>query len=102
MFVSVHRDMKYRGSTEIMDSILRSTKSGATKTHIMYQAYLSYIQLQEYLTLLQQRELIKYYDDKRMFQITERGLLFMNAYEEISQLIPRIEVRKSSLMNVNS
>ena len=85
--------MKYRSSTEIIDSILRTIKSGAAKTHIMYQAYLSFGQLQAYLTLLQERDLIKYESTTHLFRITERGLHFMNAYEQISQLIPRTEER---------
>jgi predicted transcriptional regulator len=83
--------------------MLRSIKSeGSAKTHIMYQAYLSYSQMHGYLKLLQERELIKYHDDTRMFQITEKGLHFMNAYEEISHLVPRTEGRKNSLKRVSS
>ena len=48
--------MKYRSSTEIIDSMLRSIRSGATKTHIMYRAYMSYSQLKEYLKLLEERQ----------------------------------------------
>jgi predicted transcriptional regulator len=86
---------KYRGSTELMDSILRSIKSGATKTHIMYEAFLSYGQLKDYLRLLQERNLIKYEEDSRLYKITERGLRFMNAYDKISELVPSTEERNS-------
>jgi predicted transcriptional regulator len=87
--------VKYRSSTEIVDSMLRSIQSGrATKTQIMYSAYLSYRQLHPYLTLLEERELIKYENGSQTFRITEKGLNFMHAYEEISQLIPRTEELK--------
>lgn len=75
--------------------MLRSIKSGATKTHIMYKAYLSYVQLKEYLKLLQERELIKYEEGSRVYTITEKGLRFMNAYDKISELVPSTEVRNS-------
>ena len=91
--------MKYRGSTEIIDSMLRSIKSGATKTHIMYKAYLSYVQLKEYLKLLQERELINYEEGSRLYTITEKGLRFMNAYDKISELVPSIEERNSLLQD---
>jgi predicted transcriptional regulator len=80
--------MKYRGSTEIIDSILRSIGSGCTKTHIMYAAYLSYSQLTGYLNLLQERELIVYEKEIHLFRLTEKGLRFMNAYDQINELIP--------------
>jgi predicted transcriptional regulator len=86
--------MKYRSSTEIMDSILRSTKSGAKKTQIMYKAYLSSEQLKEYLRVLNEKELIKYEEDSRLYRVTDRGLRFMNVYDEISELISGAEERK--------
>ncbi len=87
--------MKYRGSTEIIDTMLRSIKSGATKTHIMYKAYMSYSQLQGYLKLLQERDLISYEAGSQMFHITEKGLRFMNAFEKISELVPNAGERNS-------
>jgi predicted transcriptional regulator len=82
---------------ELIDSILRSIKSGAAKTHIMYEAFLSYGQLKEYLKFLQERDLIKYEEDSRLYKITDRGLRFMNAYGKISELVPRTEERNSFL-----
>jgi predicted transcriptional regulator len=87
--------MKYRGSTEIIDTMLRSVKSGATKTHIMYKAYLSYGQLKEYLKLMQDRNLISYDASSQLFLITDKGLRFMNAFEKISELVPSAEERNS-------
>ena len=88
--------MKYRGSTEIIDTMLRSIKSGATKTHIMYKAYLSYGQLKEYLKLMQDRNLISYDASTQLFLITDKGLRFMNAFEKISELVPNAEERRNS------
>jgi len=82
--------MKYRSSTEIIDSMLRSIRDGATKTHIMYRAYMSYSQLKEYLKLLEERQLIKYEPGSQLYVLTEKGLKFMNAYDKISELVPSV------------
>jgi predicted transcriptional regulator len=39
--------MKYRRGTEIISIILESANGGATKTKIMYKAFLSYAQLRD-------------------------------------------------------
>jgi predicted transcriptional regulator len=79
--------MKYRSSTEIIDTILRSLDTGATRTRIMYKAYLSYTQLKEYLALLESRQLVKYDEASQTYTITEKGLRFISAYDEIRELV---------------
>ena len=79
-----------------MNSIHRSTKSGAKKTLIMYKAYLSSEQIREYLRVLNEKELIKYEEDSRLHRVTDKGLRFMNVYDEISELISDVEERKPS------
>jgi predicted transcriptional regulator len=88
--------MKYRGSTEIIDSMLRSIGSGATKTHIMYRAYLSFSQLTGYLSLLEERGLIFYQKESHLYRMTEKGLQFMTAFEKICELIPTAEERNET------
>ena len=68
--------------------MLRSVGSGATKTHIMYRSYMSYVQLKGYLELLQKRELIFFDSDAQLYRLTEKGLKFMNAYDQIHELVP--------------
>jgi predicted transcriptional regulator len=53
----------------------------------MYKAYLSYSQLKEYLSLLQDRQLLKYEEGSQIYTITEKGLRFMNAYDDIRELV---------------
>jgi predicted transcriptional regulator len=79
--------MKYRSSTEIIDTILRSLDTGATRTRIMYKAYLSYTQLKEYLALLGSRQLVKFDEASQTYTITEKGLRFISAYDEIRELV---------------
>ena len=44
--------MGNRSRTEIVSMILETANGGATKTKIMYNAYLSYNQLKEYISIL--------------------------------------------------
>lgn len=79
--------MKYRSRTEIVEMILQAARSGATKTKIMYKAYLSYTQVKEYLSFLLENSLIKYEEGSQLYRITERGLHFLQVYGEISDLV---------------
>ena len=81
------RTKKYRSQPEIIDCILRSIKSGSTKTHIIYRCYLSYVQMKEYLALLEDRKLIFLEPGTRLYKLTENGVRFMNAYDKINELI---------------
>ncbi len=51
--------MKYRGRTEIVAMILDAANGRATKTKIMYSAFLSYNQLKDYLSILIENNLIE-------------------------------------------
>ncbi|HJT09547.1 MAG TPA: winged helix-turn-helix domain-containing protein [Candidatus Nitrosotalea sp.] len=79
--------MKYRSRTEIVAMILQAARTGATKTKIMYKAYLSYTQVKEYIKFLQDNSLIKYEEGTQLFRVTEKGRNFLQAYDEISDLV---------------
>ena len=78
--------MKYRSRTEIVSMILDSATGGATKTKIMYNAFLSYNQLKEYLSVLIENNLIEYIDGSLKFKTTEKGLNYLKINEEIETL----------------
>ncbi len=67
--------------------ILQASTAGATKTRIMYSAYLSYAQVKEYLSFLIERNLIVYEEGTQLYKLTERGLQLLRAYEGISDMI---------------
>jgi 2-hydroxy-6-oxonona-2,4-dienedioate hydrolase len=67
--------------------ILDSASSGATKTRIMYKAYLSHAQLKEYLFYMEKTELIKYEKDTQLYRITVKGRKLMHLYEEVGHTI---------------
>ena len=79
--------MKYRSRTEIVGNILDAANGKATKTKIMYKAFLSYGQLKEYLSVLIENNLIEYLDGTRTFKTTEKGLNFLKRHNEIGELL---------------
>ncbi|HEU5462021.1 MAG TPA: winged helix-turn-helix domain-containing protein [Nitrososphaeraceae archaeon] len=83
--------MKYRGKTEILGIILDAANGGATKTKIMYKAFLGYEQLKEYLSLLIANNLLEYLDGTKTFKTTEKGLNFLKMHNEIGELFPFIK-----------
>ena len=70
-----------------MGNILDAANGRATKTKIMYKAFLSYGQLKEYLSVLIENNLIEYLDGTRTFKTTEKGLNFLKRHNEIGELL---------------
>ena len=79
--------MKYRSRTEIVGNILDAANGGATKTKIMYKAFLSYGQLKEYLSVLSENALLEYIDGTHKFKTTEKGLNYLKMHNEIGELL---------------
>jgi predicted transcriptional regulator len=67
--------------------ILEAANGGATKTKIMYKAFLSYGQLKEYLSVLIENNLIEYIDGTHKFKTTEKGLNYLKMHNEIGELL---------------
>ena len=81
--------MGNRSRTEIVGNILDAANGGATKTKIMYIAFLSYNQLNEYLSILIENNLIEYLDGTNKFKTTEKGLNYLKMHNEIGKLLPQ-------------
>ena len=79
--------MKNRSRTEIVGNILDSANGGATKTKIMYRAFLSYGQLKEYLSILIENNLIEFLNGTQMFKTTEKGLNYLKKHNEMEELL---------------
>jgi predicted transcriptional regulator len=80
--------MGSRSRTEIVCHILESANGGgATKTKIMYFAFLSYSQLNEYLSILIENNLIEYLDGTNKYKTTDKGLFFLKIHNEIGELL---------------
>jgi predicted transcriptional regulator len=79
--------MKYRSRTEIVAMILDSAIAGATKTKIMYKAFLSYNQLKEYLSYMAENDLIRYEEGTQLYRITDKGRKYIQVYTEIDEMV---------------
>jgi predicted transcriptional regulator len=79
--------MKYRSRTEIVSMILEAANGGATKTRIMYKAFLSYAQLKEYLSVLIENNLLEYLEGSQTYKTTEKGFNFLKMHNEIGELL---------------
>jgi len=78
--------MKYRSRTDIVGQILEAADGGATKTKIMYKAYLSYAQLKEYLSILTDNQLLEYDEVERLYRTSQKGVKFKRMYDSMSTL----------------
>jgi predicted transcriptional regulator len=80
--------MKYRSRIDIISQILEvANGGGVTKTNIMYKAFLSYAQMKEYLTVLTKTDLLSYDLDGQTFKTTEKGLRFLDIYNQMDDMI---------------
>ena len=78
----------YRTSVEIIAEILKMANGGnVTRTKIMYSAFLNYFQVKEYLPMLTERELLDYDPDTRTFKTTEKGLMLLETYNLLVDLM---------------
>ncbi len=80
--------MRYRSRTDIISGILDVANGGsATRTKIMYKAYLSYNQLKEYLMLLTENNLLSYDGYSQTYRTTEKGLRFLDICNQMDDMI---------------
>jgi predicted transcriptional regulator len=79
--------MKYRSRTELTSSILEAANGGggATKTKIMYKAFLSYAQLKDYLAMLIENSLLSREGDN--YKTTSKGIRFLQTTRELGSLL---------------
>ena len=78
--------IKNRSRMDIYFDILSAARQSVRKTHIMYKSNLSYKQLDVYLSALIECNLIEegVEDGARVFNVTSRGLNFIELFENIS------------------
>lgn len=53
----------------------------------MYKANISYGQLKEHLIFLRDKDLLRYDEDTRTFKTTEKGLRFLQMYNQIDDMM---------------
>jgi predicted transcriptional regulator len=87
----------YRGRLDIIADILNVASRSAKKTQIMYQANLSYKVLQRYLTEIVGAQLVSFEDEKQLFQLTDKGQEFLEAYQKYSKTNKHVEKRLNDI-----
>lgn len=87
-FVQRYEDLKHRSKEEISALILEAivNTNRATQTIIMYKAYLTHAQLKEFLSSLVEKGLIEYQKEDRLYTITDKGVYFLQVYNQLNQL----------------
>jgi predicted transcriptional regulator len=83
--------MKNRDRIEIFSRILQAANgtsgNGATRTKIMYGAFLTHTQLKQYLPILADNGMVQYESLSQTFKTTEKGLMFLKSCSEMNQMI---------------
>jgi predicted transcriptional regulator len=77
--------MKYRSKSDMIGLILEAANGGATKTKIMYSAFLSFEQLKQYLAYLLERGLIEHEEITQKFRTTEKGMRVLKLQNQINE-----------------
>ena len=91
--------MKNRGRDAIMGLLLNTADGGATKTKLMYSAFLSFYQLKEYLSLLVENGLIQYEERMHAYRTTEKGKRFLHIQNEVTPIIYISENTSKAMVN---
>ena len=80
---------KRREKLVILAEILGIAKNGASKTHIMFKANLSFSQLNQYLALLSHTYLLEKFahNGRVVYRATEKGLEFMERQQQVMDLL---------------
>lgn len=93
--------IRYRSRLQIIADVLSATENGAKKTHIMYQANLSYKLLTLYLKEVLEAGLIRPVDDS-LYEITQKGRRFLEKFHEYSQRRKQLQERVEDVNNDKS
>ena len=81
--------MKYRSRSEIIGLLLDAANGGgATKTKLMYSAFISFNQLREYLSLMVENGLIQYEEGMHTYRTTEKGMRLLHIQNKIDEVAP--------------
>ena len=91
--------MKYRSRSDIVGLLLGAANGGgATKTKLMYKAFLSFNQLREYSALLVENGLIEYEGDQT-YRTTQKGMRLLqiqNTMDEVARISLSIKQYQTS------
>jgi predicted transcriptional regulator len=85
--------VKYRSRSDIIELLLNAANGGgATKTKLMYSAFISFNQLREYLSLLVENGLIEYEEGKHSYRTTEKGIRFLHLQNKTDEALHQLNL----------
>jgi len=85
--------VKYRSRSDIIGLLLNAANGGgATKTKLMYSAFISFNQLREYMSLLVENGLIHYEQGMRTYRTTEKGMRLLHIQNKIDEVAPIVYI----------
>jgi len=85
---STERHIKYRSRADIVAAILSViSETGATKTRIMYRAFLSSSQLKQYMQILLNNGLLATSEERSIYYITEKGMRLLQLYYQLTEMM---------------
>ena len=85
--------ISYRNKTDVAIQILETANGGGvTKYQISYEAFLNYSQLNEILPMLIENGLLSYESTMRTFKTTEKGLAFLQTYNQMNEVLMERQV----------
>jgi predicted transcriptional regulator len=79
--------MIHRDRIDKISQILEAANGGASKSKIMFKALLTSAQMKEILKALTETDLILYDENTRILRTTEKGLRFLQIYNQIGDMI---------------
>lgn len=89
---------KCRNRFEIIKEILEVSGNGCKKTGIMYGASLNSLQFKKYVKILIQNNFIDYVVEKKLYQITEKGIDLLERTSEFSQIYEDLSISEKKLL----
>ena len=83
--------MKRRSKIDIVAQILQVVHSDEhdqiSKNKIRYKAFIPHLQIQKHLLNLVENGLLNYDQKQRDYKVTEKGILFIQAYNKLKEYI---------------
>ena len=81
-----------RSRIQINAEILNHCKKPRSKTNVMYKTNLCHKVVSKYIKQLQKWSLLKMYRSEALYSTTDKGLVFLQRYAELKQLMVAKEV----------
>ena len=84
--------MKNRSRLEIKAKIIETIgENGAIQSKIMYNVYLSFLQMKKYLDTLQNKNLITFDANVQIYKLTDKGKRFLVLYRKMTESVTMIK-----------